>query len=149
MDSFYIGCTQWFTLGVIIGSLAFVIPSRIPSVIAASAFFVGILSWGWSVTQGSEIFTLYQLGIFLSLIVLGLMVWPTGHSFEMARRGSFRKGAPHRGQVFVLKSPIEKGFGALNWRGKTWVVVGPDMTVGTKISVVSLEGDTLYVKKVN
>ncbi len=147
MDNFYIGCTQWFTLGFIIGCLAFMIPPRIPSIIGASAFFVGLLSWGWSATQGSQIFALYQLGVFLGLIVFGLMVWPVGHSFEMVRRGSFRKGAPHRGQVFVLKSPIEKGFGTLNWQGKTWVLVGPDTPVGGKISVVSLEGDTLYVKK--
>jgi hypothetical protein len=148
MDSFYIGCTQWFTLGAIIACLALVIPPRIPAVIGASAFFGGFLSWGWSATQGNDIFALYQLGIFLGLIVLGLLVWPTGHSFEMVRRGSFRKRAPHKGQIFVLKSPIQKGFGALNWKEKTWVVVGPDMSVGQKVAVVSLEGDTLYVKKV-
>ncbi len=147
MDSFHIEYTQWITLGFIISCLAFVIPPRIPAIIGAAAFLVGLVSWIYGLGNPVGISALYQLSAFLGLIVGGLMVWPVGHSFERVRRGHFKKGVPYRGQVFVLKSPVKNGFGTLEWQGKTWVLVGPDMPSETKVSVVSQEGDTLYVKK--
>lgn len=50
------------------------------------------------------------------------------------------------GQCYVLDSAIQNGRGKARVGDSLWLVEGPDLPAGAQVSVVSVDGATLYVQ---
>lgn len=133
---------RWVLISGIFWALSFFMPRRIPWIMAGTAFATGTISFIYPfVGGGSPLSTAMQLAIFSVLLILGLLfiqiATPSSHS-------SLKKA-----DVLTLTSPIKKGKGTFKVGEKSYTLVGPDCPASTQVTVVSLQGDILYISPIN
>ncbi len=137
---------QWFILGFLFFGLSFLMPKRIPFILAACSFFCGFLVWILSKTSELPPLGLMpQLLIFILGILLGLYF--TSPPLDRPHSGAPVGPHPHPGTTFFLSSPIESGKGQIILHNKVWHLVGEDQPVHAQVIVLSIKGNTLYVKR--
>ena len=54
-------------------------------------------------------------------------------------------GKHHVGKKITLEKEIKEGVGEIVLQGETWLVHGDDLPVGTRVKVVAIKKNTLYV----
>lgn len=54
-------------------------------------------------------------------------------------------GKHHVGKKITLEKEIKEGVGEVSLQGETWLVHGDDLPAGTRVKVVAIKKNTLYV----
>lgn len=91
----------------------------------------------------------FSLLIFSAIALLTL--FGTHSFYKKMQKGSpslslNRRGKQLVGQIFILDSAIVNHQGRLKVLDSLWSVRGPDCPAGTKVRVVKVEGNALYVE---
>lgn len=140
-----LGIWNWWILGILLLCVELVAPGTFMLWFGVAAITVGILSllidWTWQVQ-------IVTFGI-VSVISVGL-------SRLLLRRNPSEGDAPflnRRGEAlvgrgFVLEEPIVNGRGRLSIDDTIWRIDGPDLPVGTRVTISGTQGSRLHVKAV-
>ncbi|MEM8496481.1 MAG: NfeD family protein [Pseudomonadota bacterium] len=59
-----------------------------------------------------------------------------------------RRGDQYIGREFLLDDPLQNGTGRLKVDDTSWRIIGPDLPVGTKVVVKSIDGSSMVVDAV-
>lgn len=70
----------------------------------------------------------------------------TGKDDESDQPNLNRRGDQLIGKVFTVSQPIEQGSGKIKIGDTHWAASGPDLPVGARVRVVSVEGNRLIVE---
>ena len=131
--------TQWLILAGIFAVFCLFMPKRIPISITAAAFLTGAALFIYKAYSGNAAYVPFQLVIFMgSLVFILFFIRPNAliepHQF------------PHRNAVFTLELPIQNGVGTYKHHETTFKLVGPDLPIGAKVTIISIQGTTLYIE---
>ena len=134
---------HWWVLGFGLLIAEVMLPSTFCLWLAASAFVTGLVAWvfpalGW---QGEVV-----LFAVLSLVAVAAWFRFKPISESSSDEGLNQRGKSYIGKVFELVEPIENGFGKARVGDSVWRVAGPDLPIGSKVRVRSLDGATLCVE---
>lgn len=130
---------QWAILGGIFAALSLFMPRRIPLTICGSALITAALLLVYNLlVPGPSLLAIWQIILFLGLIVLGL--------FVLRPQSTTWDAFPHPQAIFTLTSPIKRGKGTFQHEGITYTLIGPDAPTGSKAAIVSINGRTLYIE---
>ncbi|MFN7662511.1 MAG: NfeD family protein [Alphaproteobacteria bacterium] len=128
--------SRWLLLAAIFLTLSFFMPRRIPFLVAAASVFTGLFSFIYGFFNPLSFSLGVQILFFLGTLILGLVFV---HQRPPAQR-------LNKNDHFTLKAPIVQGKGTFEKEGITYTLIGPDCPGKTKVSVVSIEGTTIYIK---
>ena len=127
--------SQWFIIGAIFIAFSLFTPKRIPLILTGSSLLTGFSTLVFTTLKGTNLSTPIQLAVFLITLFFGLL-------FIHPEK---RSGILKEKDILILKSPLKKGKGIYKQGGTTYTLIGPDCPVQTKVVVVSVKAETLYV----
>ena len=133
---------RWLIVSGLFVLLALFIPKRIPLIVSGTTFVTGTISFIYPfLTKSCPLSTTIQLTIFFVLLILSLL-------FIHAAPPASAQHPLRKEDVFALTSPIKKGKGTLTWGEKSYTLVGPHCPAQTLVTVVSVQGDTVYISPI-
>jgi membrane protein implicated in regulation of membrane protease activity len=135
---------HWWILGVALIIVETLVPGTFFLWMGVAALVVGFVAWlapviGWE----------YQLMLFavLSLVAIaGWRAYQRRHPEQTDHPSLNRRGEQYVGEVFVLETPIENGFGKVRVGDSLWRVRGDDAPAGCRVRVTGTEGVLLLVE---
>jgi hypothetical protein len=92
----------------------------------------------------------WQLVLFSALSVLSLIIGRTFFSpakIETEQPLLNQRGAQLIGQTFTLEAPIAGGRGRITSGDVIWIVEGPDLDAGARVTVTGADGSKLRVQE--
>lgn len=112
--------------------------------IGISSLLVAILQWlipaiNWQ----------YQWLIFSAVSISSILLWwqYLKKRSSQAKQTHLNSGAERfLGKIYTLVEPIQNGKGKVKVGDSVWLVMGPDLSVGTRVKVVGIEGVFLKVQ---
>ncbi|MBW9091286.1 NfeD family protein [Rhizobium wenxiniae] len=139
----------WWIIGLVLLVLELLVPGVFLIWIGAAAVVLGALSvalwdaafWGWHI----------QLLLFAVLSVLFAVI---GRRIYNGKRTISdeptlnRRGESLVGRTATLSEPIQEGRGRIRLDDTMWSVMGPDLSVGSRVRVVASSGRDLTVEPV-
>lgn len=139
------GAWSWIVGGFVLLAIELVVPGGIFVWLGISAVVVGLLS-----LVGMTNWQL-QWVVFAILSIVSVALWT--FYFKGKKDVSDRPFLNARneklvGQQFILDEAIVDGQGRLKVEDSLWRVTGPDLEVGSKVKVISVEATVLHVEAV-
>ncbi|NNM12754.1 MAG: NfeD family protein [Gammaproteobacteria bacterium] len=135
---------HWLVLGVLLIGAEMLDGSGHVIWLGLSALLVGIIHWA---VPGLP--WLAQIIIFAMASILSIYAWkaykkanPTVNEFPTLNR----RGSNYVDRVFTLSEPIVDGVGKVKVDDTIWKVEGPDLSAGTKVKVVAIDGTSFVVE---
>ena len=138
---------NWWVIGVFLIGIEVFAPGAIFLWMGIAAGIVGLV-----LLIFPDLMWQMQLLLFAVLSVVSIIGW----RFVMRNRPApesdqpmlNRRGASYVGRSFTLKEPIKDGSGLLHIDDSRWKVESDeDLPVGTKVTVVGIEGTVLQVER--
>ena len=137
---------HWWVLGIALVVLEIFSPAAFFLWMGVAAGLVGFillvvpdLSWEYQLLA----FAFFSVAsIFLSRRYLDL------YPIKTDQPKLNRRGEQNVGRTFTLSEPIINGFGKIMVDDTTWKIEGDDCDVGSKITVVGVDGVVLRVEKI-
>ena len=130
--------SQWLLLAGIFSILCLFMPKRIPITICGAALLTSVGLFIYKLYAGHSAAIPLQLLTFLGLLAIGIFIVRPKASFV-------NEHFPALHAVFALDMPIENGRGTYTYDGVTYKLVGPDAPIGAQASIISIQGNTLYI----
>ncbi|MEO7773774.1 MAG: NfeD family protein [Steroidobacteraceae bacterium] len=134
---------HWWILAAVLAAVETFMPGAVAIWFAASAVVVGslllVLPVPWQL----------QLVLFGVLGLVAYFVWQRYKraDSEISDQPLLnQRAAQHINQVLTLVEPVVNGFGKAVVGDSVWRVSGPDLPVGARVRVRSVEGSTLVVQ---
>jgi membrane protein implicated in regulation of membrane protease activity len=138
------GPSLWLVLGLALLALEVFVPGTFFLWFGVSAIIVGI--FGLFVTVDWKV----QL---LAWGVLAVVLLVFGRRFYRSKDRDVEdpflneRASRYTGRVFTLTEPLIENQGSLKIDDTIWRVSGPDMTAGTRVKVVGVDGPVLKVER--
>jgi len=144
-----LGLWTWWTIGFVLIAVEIVAPGTFFLWFGLAAFVVGALNFIFGVD--SAIFGWQAQAILFAILaivfaVIGRRMAANKGPADTDKPNLNERGASLIGTVAVLTEAISEGSGRAKIGDSTWRVVGPDLAVGERIIVTSVEGATLIVE---
>lgn len=138
---------HWFALALILGITDVIVGGNFFFVwCGASATLVGVILLIFPSLGGEYQFLIFGIGVMMSLVFWRQYV--KSHSQGQETSTLNRRSAQYIGRVFTLEEAIINGRGKVRVDDTLWRVEGPDLPVGQKVKVVSVDGVVLKVEGV-
>lgn len=137
------GAWSWVVGGFVLLAIELVVPGGVFVWFGLAAVLVGFA------TLSQALSWQMQWILFALLSVASVTVWTLyfkGRKDVSDRPFLNARNEKLVGQTFTLDEPIVDGSGRLKVEDSFWRVTGPDLTKGTKVSVVSVEATVLHVE---
>lgn len=151
LESIFIdlGPWNWMVLGFALLALEILVPGVFLLWIGIAALITGAISlvfwdglwWVWQV----------QVVVFLLLSLVSAYL---GNRLMGGRKGQSDQPLLNRrseqliGRTATLTEPIREGRGRIQLGDTLWLVIGPDLPIGTRVRVASVQGSELVVEPV-
>jgi membrane protein implicated in regulation of membrane protease activity len=133
---------HWWVLAAILLAIEMFAPTTLFLWTGISAGVIGV-----ALLFAPDIGWQYQVLAFAVLSVAAVVVW---------RRVAPRKAAvgpelnermsQYLGQTYALEAAIENGRGRVRVGDTSWIVVGPDLPAGARVTVIGTDGASLRVE---
>jgi inner membrane protein len=141
-----LGPWNWVALGVLLLAMEIMLPGVFLLWFGLAAIIIGVLTvmfanagfWPW------EAQVLVFLILSLVFAVYGKRVMDKGDVTDEPLLN--QRSAQLVGRTATLSEPILEGQGRIKLDDTTWRIKGPDMPVGTRVKVTSVEGNDLAVE---
>ncbi len=134
----------WWIFGIVLIVLEVAAPGAVfmwmgiaAGVVGLVVFFAPGLAWE------------YQFLVFALLSVVSILVarrYLRARPIETDQPSLNRRGSQYIGRVFTLTEPIVDGRGRLHVDDTMWKIEGPDLAIGEKVTVASIDGVVLKVE---
>ena len=134
----------WLIAAVVMVIIEMIIPAAYFLWMGVSAFVVGLLLYAIPALP-----LLIQVIIFGVLSVVSLLLYKRYQKTNPAEKDEpslNRRGEQYIGRMFTLEEPIVNGVGKIRVDDSSWKVMGPDMPVGSKVRVMSVDGTAFNVE---
>lgn len=140
---------HWWALGFILLVIEMVAPGFFFLFLGAAAGVMGVILFvapdlGWQ----SQL-VLYSI---LSVIsITAWRIWVKKNPMETDEPTLNQRGTQYVGRVFILEQDMPLGRGKIQVDDTTWRAVcddGPDLTTGSRVKVVDIDGTTLKIEPV-
>ena len=135
---------SWWILALILFIVELAAPGIVFLWLGLAAVVTGFVSWlapelGWQ----AEFALFAVLGVVAA--VIGRRYWKPG---EIATDNPTlnQRATQFVGQTFTLETAIENGHGRIKIGDGGWIVSGPDLPAGARVTVVSADGARLVVE---
>lgn len=135
---------SWWILSLVLFIIELAAPGIVFLWLGLSAVVTGFATWiapelGWQIE-----FALFAvLGV--TAAIIGRRYWKPGKIFSENPTLN-QRGAQFVGQTFMLETAIENGHGRIKIADGGWLVSGPDLPAGARVTVVSADGARLTVE---
>lgn len=140
------GETLWIVLGIILLILEMIAPGAYLMFLGAAAIFTGLLGYALPLSLPLELL-IFALGSVASVYIVKRWfdVYPilSGAPLLNARI------AQMIGQTVEVLDPIKGGKGRVKVGDSVWSATGPDTPVGSRMRIVSAEGNRLAVEAID
>lgn len=139
------GPWAWVIGGVVLLALELVVPGGVLVWLGAAAIVVGLASLVVPIALP------VQWIIFGGLSIVLIVVWmkifkPRIDSDEGERPLLNQRGKQYVGHTAELVEPILSGYGRVRLGDTLWRVSGPDLSAGSRVKIVGVEGAVLVVE---
>jgi len=134
---------HWWALALIFVVLEALIPSGIYVGLAVSGAITGAIKLNYP-----ELAWEPQLGIFASIAVVITLVWRKLFKVSESENQDIATKSKAKAQIgkeFVLRLPLQNGFGEAELDEISWELKGPDTKAGRTVRVVGVDGCILVV----
>jgi membrane protein implicated in regulation of membrane protease activity len=137
------GPWAWFVLGLVLLALELVVPGGWFLWLGAGGILTGVLAfipgvtWPWQVTI---------FGVLALLVVVGWTMISRNREPKSDRPLLNRRADVYIGHEGVIDEPINNGVGRIKLGDTVWRVAGPDLAAGSRVRVVSADGNVLKVE---
>lgn len=140
---------HWWLAAVIFFILEMAIPAALFLWMGAAAMVVGAVSLGlaqFGIAMGAEL----EILLFSVLSILAVGGWriyrKKNPEVEISPTLN-QRGAQYIGRELTLTKAIENGYGREKVGSSYWSIKGPDLPVGTVITIVGHDGTVLVVER--
>ncbi|MDH5299938.1 MAG: NfeD family protein [Gammaproteobacteria bacterium] len=143
LQEFELLAWHWWAIALIFVVLEALIPSGIFVGIAVSGAITGAIKINFPALSWEA-----QLGIFATITVVVTFIWRKIFKVSEAENQDIATKGKARAQVgkeFVLKLPLQNGFGEAELDDISWELKGPDTKAGKRVRVVGVDGSILVV----
>jgi inner membrane protein len=134
---------HWWVAGLLLLALEAFFPGAVFLWMGVSALVTGVLTWIVP-GIGSE----WALAVFSALSIASFFLYkrfrPAPAPTDQPHLN--RRGAAYVGRTLTLTEPIVNGWARVRVDDSQWRIKGPDLAVGTQVTVVAVEGATLVVE---
>lgn len=135
---------HWLALGLALMALEILAPSTYLLWMGVAAMGVGALLWLMPGLMPEMQLILFALFSILA-IVLGRR-YVKKHPIKTDHPTLNVRGAQAIGRILTLDAPIINGVGRARMDDTLWRVLGPDLSAGTRVEVIGVEGTALRVR---
>lgn len=138
---------HWFALALMLGIIDVTLGANFFFVwCGVSATLVGLILLVIPSLKWEYQFLIFGIGVMMSLVFWRQYL--KSHSHDQDASTLNRRSAQYIGRVFMLEDAIINGRGKVRVDDTLWRVEGPDLPVGQKVKVVSVDGVVLKVEGV-
>ncbi|MFG1296978.1 NfeD family protein [Xanthobacter variabilis] len=138
-----LGPWAWFILGGVLLVAEIAVPGAFLLWLGLAALVTGALSYAVDLSWQTEVLAFAALAVVAVLV--GRKVSPgPGHASD--RPFLNRRAQGFVGRVFTLDEPIAGGVGRVRIDDTVWRITGPDLSAGTDVKVVAVDGTLLKVE---
>ncbi len=135
---------SWWILALILFIVELAAPGIFFLWLGLAAVVTGFLSWlapglGWQI----EFAVFAVLGVVAA--VVGRRYWKPG-KIASDNPTLNKRASQFIGQTFTLETAIENGHGRIKIGDGGWIVSGPDLPAGARVTVISADGARLVVE---
>lgn len=135
---------SWWILALILFIVELAAPGIFFLWLGLAAVVTGFLSWlapglGWQI----EFAVFAVLGVVAA--VVGRRYWKPG-KIASDNPTLNQRASQFIGQTFTLETAIENGHGRIKIGDGGWIVSGPDLPAGARVTVISADGARLVVE---
>lgn len=141
----YMNHWTWLAIGILFIIIEIFAPGTMVMWLGIAAIAIGLiitvvpLSWEWQIF----LFSIFSVGS----IVLWLAYFKR-HPQKSENPTLNKKSDQLVGTTHYLSESIINGRGKINYNDSLWVAIGPDLSEGTKVEVIEVEGNRLEVKAI-
>lgn len=140
----HVNATSWLLLALLCGALELVLPGIFMIWLALAALPTALLTYLFGFDAQ------WQIGLFvfftLCALLLGNKVMRRTRGAEAETdHGLNQRGKRLIGETLLVCEAIENGRGRVREGDSSWLAIGPDAPIGTKVRVVGLTGTVLKV----
>ncbi|MEK6662341.1 MAG: NfeD family protein [Pseudomonadota bacterium] len=135
---------QWWVLAAVLLIVEVLAPGTFFLWLAVAAGVVGLSVMLYPAMSIEAAWTLFAVLGILSVILV--LKYRKPAAFDLASKLN-KRGQDYVGRVFDLTEPIKNGKGKLTIGDTPWTVKGPDLEVGARVKVLSVEGGELRVER--
>ena len=140
----YLNPTSWFLIALLLGILELCLPGIFMIWLALAALPTALLTYLFGFDP------VWQIGIFaaftLCSLLLGNMVMARVRAQgDPEQQGLNQRGKRLIGETLVVSEAISDGRGRVREGDGSWLALGPDAPIGTKVRVVAVVGSGLKV----
>lgn len=135
---------SWWILALVLFIIELAAPGIVFLWLGLAAVVTGFITWlapelGWQIE-----FALFAvLGI--TAAIIGRRYWKPGKIISDDPTLN-QRGAQFVGQTFTLETAIENGHGRIKVADGGWLVSGPELPAGARVTVISVDGARLIVE---
>jgi len=134
---------HWWVLGFGLLIAEVLLPGTFCLWMGLAALVTGLAAW---LIPGLHWQTEVVVFAVLSFVAVGLWFRFKPMSKAAPDTGLNQRGRNYVGQVFELVEPISNGVGKARVEDTVWRVAGPELSAGSKVRVLSVDGATLRVE---
>ena len=138
-----LGAWSWLILAVILIILESIVPGIHFVWFGMAATLVGLIAlatgidWQWQLV-------IFGVLSFATAVVVRRFATP--HSVPSDQPGLNKRGSYYIGRIVVVEEAITNGRGRVRLGDTLWAAQGPDLALGAKARIVSLDGTVLTVE---
>lgn len=142
---FVMSAWHWLAIALVLGTLEIMVPGAFLLWLGLAAAVTGLLK---AIVPGLGLD--YQLLIFAAFSVLFVAIALLFFRRRLTHTGRDllnQRGSQMVGMVTTLEEGLENGRGRAQFGDTIWAVEGDDLIAGTKVRVVSVDGNRLRIEK--
>ena len=148
MDSLFAGVVfwHWWAIAAVLLTIEIVAPSTFFMWMSMAAAVTGTFLLAFNLSWQMQILIFSSLSI---LSIISGKLYLKRNPIQTDDPKLNRRAEQHIGNTYILDKAIENGIGKVRVGGSLWRVEGNDMPAGEKVTVVSVNGNTLVVEASN
>jgi membrane protein implicated in regulation of membrane protease activity len=134
---------HWLVLAAACAVIEIAVPAMVCIWLAAAALGTAVIVW-----LAPGITWEHQALIFAALAIASVAIGRIAFTRIRVRSSKLhlnRRGETYVGRTFTLERPIVDGRGRLKVDDTVWLIEGPDLPVGTRVQVTSVDNTLLRV----
>ena len=134
---------HWLVLAAAFAVIEIAVPAMVCIWLAAAALGAAVIVW-----LAPGIAWEHQALIFAALAIASVAIGRLAFTRIRGRSSKLhlnRRAETHLGRTFTLDRPIVDGRGRLKVDDTVWLIEGPDLPVGTRVQVTSVDNTLLRV----